>query len=202
MAGRVVCLFVSNVTILQGFENILTLHNVLAALFLFTLREERAAGGHGNDVICIDGNNSFSSPLSLPATPPLPPQPIPTHYTLPPLCCLPTGVRAECSMGVGRETSVALSGLHCLYLIVPRDVDNHNRRKAGEPQWSREKGGVVCGSFCLKALSGLLCVCVIQNLWKSSSWVYPPLASQSVVLFSHRDHQSCSRFLFCPLWHV
>ena len=91
-------------------------------------------------------------PLSfLPTTPPLPPpQPILTHSTLPPLCCLPTEVRAECRH---LWPSPAFSGLHCPGLIVLRDVDNHNRRRAGVPQSSREmgqRGGVLRGSFCFK----------------------------------------------------
>lgn len=34
---------------------------------------------------------------------------------------------------------MALSGPCCLGLIVPTDVDNHNRRRAGEPQSSKER---------------------------------------------------------------
>lgn len=36
--------------------------------------------------------------------------------------------------------SPALSGLCCHSLIVLRDVDNHNRRRAGESQSSKERG--------------------------------------------------------------
>lgn len=84
-------------------------------------------------------NNSFSSTFCL-----LQPSP---HYCsfFFFACCLPTAVRTECGMGrVGGERHLwsrpALFGLHCLGFIVLMDVDNHNRRRVGESQSSRERG--------------------------------------------------------------
>lgn len=52
-------------------------------------------------------------------------------------------------MGVGGGTDIcgpsssALSGLHSVNVIVLRDVDNHNRRRAGDPWSTRKRGGAL-----------------------------------------------------------
>lgn len=118
----------------------LCLHN-MQAFFL-----QRADVGRYNDVIyrymmtkaLVPLHHSFKPPLYYHSHNPFPPTTL-----CPPLCRLPR--ESWILHGGGSQdrhlwSSPALSGLHCLGFIVLRDVDNHNRRRAGEPQSSRERG--------------------------------------------------------------
>lgn len=122
-----------------------SLHNIVAAFMHISL-EHRAAGPVKWCHILLYGNNSFSSPC-VSSNHPFITSIITTTHSLHSASPLLSSNRSESWVWHGGGLwdrhlwpSPALCGLHYCGLIVLRDVDNHNRRRAGEPQSSRERG--------------------------------------------------------------